>query len=231
MRGLWAPALVCLPSAAGLSARLFRLGGSRQPGFLSRRDGHGVVVDWELVDLGRLAEREVTEVCAGWHEPTLNELIEVCAVVPEVDYAPASVDRAGRVEDQPARWPVLDVEVVVDCGVLLLGTAGELQPESDGHHRSSRWVRRRAYPHSRRREQAKAGGVGSSATRLATHWPSPDKYRRSGRSLRMQSARRRMQIRRFSSGPGSLGLPFVLGSARRTSRARKRPPPSAAAAS
>src|SRR5271167_3931327 len=96
--------------------------------------GHGVVVDRELLDVGRLGEREVTEVCDGWHEAMLNELIEFCAGVPEVNYAPAPVDRARRVEDQPAGWPVLDIEVVVDCDVLLLGTAGELQPESDGHH-------------------------------------------------------------------------------------------------
>jgi hypothetical protein len=83
-------------------------------------------VDWELPDVGRLGERAIAELCDGWHEPALSELVEGVAGVPEVEYAPAAVDRTGRVEDQPVGWPALDVEVVVNRDVLLLGSPGNL---------------------------------------------------------------------------------------------------------
>jgi hypothetical protein len=42
-------------------------------------------VDWELLDVGWLGERAITEFCDGWHEPVLSELVEVVAAVPDVE--------------------------------------------------------------------------------------------------------------------------------------------------
>ena len=95
--------------------------------------GCGVVVNWEHLDVGWLGERAIAEFCDGWHEPALSELVEVVAAVPNVEYAPAPVDRTGRVEDQPVGWPALDVKVIVDRDVLLLGSPWELESEADGH--------------------------------------------------------------------------------------------------
>src|SRR5271165_5713989 len=126
--------------------------------------GRRVVVNRELPDVGWLGERKVTEILDGWHEPALDELVEGVAAVPEVEDAPAPVDRAGRVEDQPAWWPVLDVEVIVDCDVLLLGSSGKPNPQSDSHCRSFRWAcrasllrRRGSGPGARRPRRGPAG--------------------------------------------------------------------------
>src|SRR5205085_6459925 len=58
---------------------------------------------------------------------------EELARLPEVDHAPPSVDRTGRMKDQPVRLVPTRVHVRVHFVELLLRDAGQLDADPYGH--------------------------------------------------------------------------------------------------
>jgi len=53
------------------------------------------VVDREVLALRRIRKASVAELLHDWHELVLGEALECLSGLPEVDHAPAPVDRAG----------------------------------------------------------------------------------------------------------------------------------------
>src|ERR1700736_4907150 len=93
------------------------------------------VVDREVLALRRVRKSSVAELLDDWHELVLGEAVECLSGLPEVDHAPAPVDRASRVNKQtvgPAEWTA-GVHGVVHGLVLLLRSAGELESYPDCH--------------------------------------------------------------------------------------------------
>src|SRR5208282_4538633 len=106
------------------------------------------VVDREVLTLRRARKGLVAELLDDWHEPVLGEAVECLSGLPEVDHAPASLDWAGRVDEQTVgpTERAAGVHGVVHRLVLLLCSASKPEPYPDCHRRSSPRGFRRAYP-------------------------------------------------------------------------------------
>ena len=68
---------------------------------IGRRLGLHHVVDGELLDLRRAGRRRIAERGDRGADAALEEGVELGAGLPEVEDAPAVLDRAGGVKDQP----------------------------------------------------------------------------------------------------------------------------------
>src|SRR5438270_6214031 len=91
------------------------------------------VVNRELLHIGWVGEAAIAKTLQARHEPLADEGVEGLAGLPEVDHAPAALDRTGRVHDHPLGRVRVYLHHLVSCVVVLLRSSAEPEPYADSH--------------------------------------------------------------------------------------------------